>query len=241
LDQVSRLDKMLRRTLLLTALAALALGSPAPPRAWALVDSALQPVPIPSGEPVTELLQADLDGEAGIETLALKNGRLEIRSGDAVRWESPKTWQVRQAALADLNRDGGLEAVLLVWRPFKPWPVDAWLPEGGRISNFHNSSGMSCHIILIGWTRGAFRERWAGSALAEPVKSFAALDPGGAGGQFLVTLETGYNDPSFAPGRRIKVWEWNGFGFTVVSSVEGTFRHMSILRAENGQMFILAP
>lgn len=228
------------RTLLLTALAALALGSPAPSRAWALVDSNLTPVPIPSGEPAIDLLEADLDEDPGLETLMLKNGRLEIRSGDSVRWESPGSWQVGQAALADLNRDGELEAVLLVWRPFKPWPVDKWLPRGGRISGFHDASGMSCHIILIGWRQGAFRERWAGSALAEPVKRFAILDPDGSGRQFLVTLEAGYNDPSFRPARRIKAWEWNGFGFTVVSNVEGSFRQLFILRAENGRSLILA-
>jgi hypothetical protein len=72
------------------------------------------------------------------------------------------------------------------------------------------------------------------------VKRFAILDPDGSGGQFLVTLESEYNDPPSRPARRIKVWEWNGFGFTVVFNVEGPFRQMSIQRAENGQSLILA-
>jgi hypothetical protein len=100
---------------------------------------------------------------------------------------------------------------------------------------------MSCHLILIGWHQGAFRERWAGSALAEPVKRFAVLNPDGSGRQFLVTLESEYNDAPSRPARRIKAWEWNGFGFTVVSTVEGSFRQISMIRAENGQMLILAP
>ena len=230
------------RTFLLAVLTAFVLGSPAPVRAWELVDTGLEPVPLPiSGSPVIPSVQADLDGQRGSETLALKNGRLEIRSGDVVRWESPENWQVRQAAFADLNRDGRLEAVLLVWRPFKPWPVDAWLPSGGQIDDFHDSSGMSCHIILIGWYQDTFRERWAGSALAEPVKSFAVSNLGESDEPFLVTLESDYNDPSLAPARRLKVWEWNGFGFTVVSTMEGSFPRMSLVRAENGQILILTP
>jgi hypothetical protein len=141
--------------------------------------------------------------------------------------------------ITDLNRDGLLEAALLVWRPFKPWPVDAWLPNGGRINNFHDSSGRSCHIILIGWYQEAFRERWAGSALAEPVNSFAAVDLIQNGMQYLVTLEGAYDDLPSAPSRRIKVWEWNGFGFSVVSESEGAFSLMATAQAQDGRVLIL--
>jgi hypothetical protein len=158
-----------------------------------------------------------------------------------MRWQSPQTWQVRQALIADLNQDEHPEAVLLVWRPFQPWPVDAWLPHGGRIDSFHDSSGRSCHIILIGWYKESFRERWAGSALAEPVESFAAADLAGSGEQFLVTLEAQYDDPPSAPARYLKVWEWNGFGFSLVSTIEGPFSQMAIAQAQDGRMLILVP
>ncbi len=106
-------------------------------------------------------------------------------------------------------------------------------------SFLHDSSGRSCHIILIGWSQDSFRELWAGSALAEPVNSFAAADLTGNGGQYLVILEGEYDDLPSAPARRLKVWEWNGFGFTVVNELEDSFRLMVTVQTEDGQVLIL--
>ena len=131
------------------------------------------------------------------------------------------------------------EATLLVWRPFKPWPVDTWLPHGGRISSFHDANGLSCHMILIGWKQDAFREVWAGSAMADPVDSFVAADLTGNGKQYLVTLEGKYDDVASAPARRLKVWEWNGFGFTVVNELEESFSLMSSAQIHNKQVLVL--
>jgi hypothetical protein len=233
---------MLHRNYWLLSIAALTLVSPAPIHAWQLAGSELKAVPVPASfQSVAPVTSTDFDGDGQPETLILANGHVSIHSADQIRWQSPSTWRVQQTLIADLNHDGLPEAVLLVWRPFKPWPVDKWLPTGGRIRNFHDSAGMSCHIILIGWHQNSFRERWAGSALAQPVKNFAAADLTGSGKQFLVTLEAEYDDPPSAPARNLKVWEWNGFGFTVVSQMQGSFNLLAITRAENGQTLILVP
>ena len=234
--------QVLHRTFLLVSIAALTLVSPAPVRAWQLVDSDLKSVPMPTNfQLVVPVMSADFDGDGRPETLTLAEGHATIHSADQTRWQSLSTWRVQQVIIADLNHDGLPEVVLLVWRQFKPWPVDKWLPTGGRIRNFHDSADRSCHIILIGWSQNAFRERWAGSALAQPVKNFAAADLTGNGEQLLVTLEAEYDDSPSAPARNLKVWEWNGFGFTVVSQIQGSFSQLAIARAENGQMLILAP
>jgi hypothetical protein len=230
------------RQITLLVLAALMLVSPAPIRTWEWADSTLKAVHLPPNvHALLPTMQADFDGDGTPEALSLADGRARLRNEVQIRWESLESWQVRQASIADLNRDGLPEVVLLVWRPFKPWPVDSWLPHGGRIEAFHDSAGRSCQIILIGWYQGAFRERWAGSALAQPVSRFAAADLSGNGIQLLVTLESEYDDPPFAPARRLKTWEWNGFGFTLVSNMEGPFSRMAVVQAENGQALILTP
>jgi hypothetical protein len=233
---------MFRRIFLLLGFAAMILVSPVPIRAWQLADSMLRPISLPPGaHVVTPLNSVDFDGDGRLETLVLENDQAVIQSDGESRWKSPQAWQGRQALIADLKHDDLPEAVLLVWRPFKPWPIDAWLPNGGRIEKFHDSAGRSCHLILIGWHGNSFRERWAGSALAEPVKAFAVADLTGNGKQLLVTLEAEYDDPFSAPARKLKIWEWNGFGFTVVSQMQGVFNQLAIARAINGQALILVP
>jgi hypothetical protein len=188
-------------------------------------------------------MSADLDGDGRSESLALREGQTTIRTGDRIRWQSPAAWQIAQAQIANLNRDGAPEAVLLVWRPFQPWPVDAWLPHGGRIEGFHDARGFSCHIILIGWKQAAFRELWAGSALADPVQRFAVADLAGDREPYLVTLEGSYEDPPSAPSRRLSVWEWNGFGFSFVHELEDAhaFSLMGIAQIEDRQLVVLSP
>lgn len=233
---------MARRMILLLALLSLALVSPAHMHAWQLDDGSLRQVHVPVGiRPVLPVMAADFEGDGSAETLALADGHAAIQSQDRILWRSPEAWQVKQTLIADLNQDGRPEAVLLVWRPFQPWPVDRWLPHGGRIESFHDSSGRSCHVILVGWYQGSFRERWAGSALAEPVESLSAADLTGNGEQSLVTLEAQYDGPASAPARYLKVWEWNGFGFSLVSTLEGPFSQMAIVQARDGRTLILVP
>jgi hypothetical protein len=216
--------------------------SPAPLRALDLGPAGLGPVSLPSTLASVKLpTTADFNGDGSPESLVLADGRLTITSGSRPAWQSPAGWTVVQAEITDLNHDGAPEATLLVWRPFHPWPVDQWLPYGGRIAGFHNNEGNSCHIILIGWRGGEYDDLWAGSALAEPVRSFAAADLDGDQKQELVTIEGRYADPISAPARKLKVWEWNGFGFTVVSSVEGTFYKMALAQSIAGHILILIP
>jgi hypothetical protein len=59
--------------------------------------------------------------------------------------------------------------------------------------------------------------------------------------QELVTIEGRYADSRSAPARALKVWEWNGFGFTVVSTIEGAFDKMTLVQANAGRILILVP
>ena len=94
---------------------------------------------------------------------------------------------------------------------------------------------------MVGWRGSAYGELWAGSALAEPVKFFSAADLNRDDAQELVTLEGSYKDPRSTPARALKVWEWNGFGFSVVSTVEGTFDKLALVQADAGRILIFVP
>ena len=164
--------------------------------------------------PAAPLRNAELNSDGINEQIIFRSGSVQIQSGREILWSSPAQWQVRQAQIADLDRDGRLDLTLLVWRPFAAWPIDAFLPAGGRIAGFHDAQNKSCHIILIGWKQGNFRELWAGSALAEPILDFYAADWNGDGRQELMAVETTYDQPT--RGKALSLWEWNGFGFSLI-------------------------
>ena len=218
------------------------LTSPILPRAWQFGASSLELVQLPSSlQPVEPLTTGDLNGDGLPEHLSLSGSRASIYENEDLVWQSPPEWSISQAALTDLNQDGQLEATLLVWREFRPWPVDAWLPHGGRIASFHDAQNQSCHIILIGYSRGAYRELWAGSALADPIVSFAAADLDGDGVQELATLEGSYTTHRSGIAHILKIWRWNFFGFNAVSSIEGTFHQMALSIGSEGSLFVLTP
>ncbi len=207
--------------------------SPTPVQVWISTPDGMQPAGWPApAHPAAALTRADLDGNGQTEQLTRSDATAHlIQAGQSV-WRSPAGWRVHQAEFSDLNHDQRLEATLLVWRPFRPLPVDRWMPYGGRIDAFHDSAGQSCQIILIGWRRGAYREVWAGSALAAPLDAFAAVDLDGNGRQELVTREHPYDAPPQQNGV-IKIWDWNGFSFLLRQSLPGTYRNMLVITAHH--------
>jgi hypothetical protein len=233
---------MHKKILLALSFCALFSVSPASIRAWEPIGDSIQPVRLPdSSRQLVPLEKTDFDGDGVAESMEIIDGQVWIKSGETFRWQSPPEWIVRQAALSDLNQDGAVEAVLLVWRPFNSWPVDRWLPNGGRIDEFMDAQGNSCHIILIGWHRGKFSERWAGSALAQPIKTFRLVDTNQDGFDELITLESTYETPVYFPANALKVWEWNGFGFSHVLKLEGKFEDLKVVQAPDQRTIFLTP
>jgi hypothetical protein len=217
---IRRLRASDRTIAALLAILSLSQVSPAHLRAFALIDGILTPQDLPgSGRAYAPRLVADLDADGVEETLAVDSGRAILRQGAEVTWSTSPDWDVREARITDLNQDGQPEIALLVWRDFAPWPIDAYLVSPGRIADFHDSQGRSCHLILIGWRRGQFREVWAGSALSRPLLAFEAADADGDGDQELAAVEARYDDPP-NQGRSVSVWSWNGFGFTLAGRAD---------------------
>jgi hypothetical protein len=218
----------------LTAALSLILLSPARLEVWQLSADRLTTTRFPaSATPLTPVMTADLEPDGETESVTLAAGRAAIQRAGQTLWESPAPWRVTQAAITDLNQDAQLEVALLVWRPFAPWPIDSYLPHPGRISGFHDSRGQSCHLILIGWHQQMYTELWAGSAMADPLTAFATADLDGDGRQELAALESRYN--ASGPAQFVTVWEWNGFGFTLVArGPDGRYAGLTPLRDPSG-------
>jgi hypothetical protein len=123
------------------------------------------------------------------------------------------TWHITASALADVTGDGLAEWVLIVWRPWRDWPIQQWSTVISPIAGFHDSAGSSCHLILIDPRDG--RQVWAGSALPAPLLALAVGDVDGDTRSEIVTLEGDYATGHSGPATHVDVWEWNGFGFTL--------------------------
>ena len=163
---------------------------------------------------------------------------LQFASQPELRWQSPDGWQVTQFGLGDLDNSGLPEVSLLVWRPFEPWPIDRIVPNPGRIDAHQNAAGMSCHVILIGWRSGSFRELWAGSALADPLLALASADMNGDGRLELAALESKYDQPPEGPAPALTVWGWNGFGFDLLARTGGRFHDLSVFESPGGEIYL---
>jgi len=139
----------------------------------------------------------------------------------------PSTWRITASALADVTGDGSPEWVLVVWRPWRDWPIQSWSTASSPIAGFHDAAGESCHLILLDPRDG--REVWAGSALPAPILALAVGDVDGDGRSEVVTLEGDYATGRNGPASRADVWKWNGFGFTLEwRSPPGIFHQLEL-------------
>jgi hypothetical protein len=124
----------------------------------------------------------------------------------------PPDGQVTAAALADVTGDGRPEWLLVVWRPWRDWPIQRWRDTPSPIAAFHDDAGHSCHLILLDAESG--REVWAGSALPAPLAALGVGDVDGDRRNELVTLEGEYT-AGRSRATQVDLWHWNGFGFTL--------------------------
>jgi hypothetical protein len=151
----------------------------------------------------------------------------------------PSTWHVTASALADVTGDTTPEWALLVWRPWRDWPIQRWSSAPSPIADFHDAAGDSCHLILLDPRDGG--EIWAGSALPAPLLALAVGDVDGDGRNEVVTLEGDYATGRSGPATRVDVWRWNGFGFTLEwRSPPSTLRELRLTDADNSGILDIA-
>ncbi|MBU0704030.1 MAG: VCBS repeat-containing protein, partial [Chloroflexi bacterium] len=144
----------------------------------------------------------------------------------------PADWHITASVLADVTGDSVSEWALIVWRPWRDWPIQRWSPAPSPIAGFHDAAGDSCHLILLDPSDG--REIWAGSALPAPLLALAVGDVDGDGRNEVVTLEGNYATGRDGPATRVDVWRWNGFGFTMEwRSPAGDFCQLRLTDVDN--------
>ncbi len=224
----------------LIALLALGLLSPAHLSALEWRNGSFSHTELPgSATPEPRLTGADFDGDGSLDLLSVASGLARVISGERLFWQSPAAWEVTEGMVTDLNHDGRPELALLVWRPFAPWPIDRYVPNGGRLSGFHDEAGASCHLILIGWSDGGWREVWAGSALADPLFGIGAADVDGDGNEELVALEGRYDPRHSTRVGNLTLWRWNGFGFNLQARWSGPFSRAEVVRTIEAHPLVL--
>jgi len=192
-----------------------------------------------SAAPLPQPTAADFDGDGSLDRLSITGGLARVTSSERVLWQSPAAWSVTEGLVTDLNHDGRRELTLLVWRPYTPWPIDRYVPHGGRLNGFQDEAGASCHLILIGWKDGGWREVWAGSALADPLFHLAATDIDGDGIEELMALEGRYGARRSTHAGNLTLWRWNGFGFNLDARWNVGFSQFQILRSADGHPLAL--
>ena len=234
-------SKWVRGGFLFTVALALLMVSPAQLSFWQFQKENLTRIDnnslFQSTNRLNNLASGDLDRDGNQECVQLLQDSAEITDcADEILWKSDPSWQVMEIAVGDLNHDGDSEVTLLVWRPFRPWPIDRFVPFGGRIDSFHNRQGKSCQIILIGWWKDHFDELWAGSALVRPVSHIHVVDMDNDGNEELVSLEGAYDKNE--TGGSLSIWRWQGFGFVLVTKTKEEFQNIYVYSDLSGNWIL---
>ena len=137
-------------------------------------------------------------------------------------------WEIADTALADVTGDGREELLLVVWRPWRDWPIMRWLGGESPIGSFHDRDGKSCHLIVLEPDTGD--EIWAGSALPFPIRDMAAGDLDGDGISEVATLRGEYDTKGCCASRFADIWEWEDMGFVMKwEPIPGRFSRLAVI------------
>ena len=142
----------------------------------------------------------------------LENGRLcVLGTDDAEVWRSKDEWYVDSFRLGDVNRDGILDIVFVVW---KSYSFGAEHPA--RSAN--DDTAVRCHLFVYSIKDDRVKPLWCSSNLPRPVYSFE-LDTDGAqtptlSGVRLVTREGSYTEDYRITESSGYVYAWSGWGFS---------------------------
>jgi poly-gamma-glutamate synthesis protein (capsule biosynthesis protein) len=167
----------------------------------------------------------DLTGDGTVEHVRRVDDRVTIYSAGEEVWRSPDAWRVVDLALGDPNDDGRDELVLALWKPGLDGlePPAEWKARTPRSRPF-----------IVGYRGGLYRTVWGGSAVSEPIHEVELGDVDGDGAEELLVLEA---PEAGSRQRRIAVWRWHGWGFSLVWRSEAD-RFSNLIVDEAGRMHV---
>lgn len=151
--------------------------------------------------------QSDLDGNGILEEYTLRDGRIMVRDGSSLIWQSPEDWWIDYFFLGDADNDGRPELNLSVWKEgsfglHKPF----WVKE--------EDTSVKNHLFIFRLEKGNFKPVWQSSNLDRPNRHAVLIDLDGDGENELVVNEGSYTDPGK---REITLWKWSGWGFSRIN------------------------
>ena len=144
-----------------------------------------------------------------MEKFMLKDGKIEIRKDNKLIWHSPDEWWVDYFFIGDADNDGIDELCLLVWKvgsfgPNRPF----WIKE--EDTSFRN------HLFLFKLIDGEIKALWQSSNLDKPNFYASLVDYNDDGKNELLVIEGSYTDFKL---RKRTIWQWNGWGFSLLHSI----------------------
>lgn len=165
------------------------------------------PNPLPEYR-LVKTMCTDIDKDGLAENYSLKNGVITVHTGSTKTWQSPDEWWVDDFIIGDANNDGISDLNLLVWKVGSFGPRRPFWITGEDIS-------IKNHLFIFDLTGDNFKPVWQSSNLDRPNYGSVLYDINGDGKNELVVSEGEY---TVSGKRRVSVWQWNGWGFSMVST-----------------------
>lgn len=138
-----------------------------------------------------KVLYCDVDGDGSQEIFTLKYRALTVEKDGAVIWESDDDWRVDDFLVYDINADGSMDLLVLLWKrgsfgAYAPIWVDKEADDE-----------MTQHMFIYSWEDG-WRPLWMSSKLIPEIREWNMTEEG----KIHIITDSGEDT----------LWQWGSWG-----------------------------